>query len=118
MFEKPKDIPGECNARLYLGDDYGDNSTTMRCQLPEGHDGVHQETFSRDDTPVVITWHIDESYHCPKHGHVSDWGGDDRCWDCLQELPDCQSCGGLGFKPARDNATCTACNGLGKNKEQ
>ncbi len=34
-----------CKAILILGDDYGDNDTTIRCQLPEGHAGPHQETF-------------------------------------------------------------------------
>src|SRR5256885_305335 len=27
------DVPGECNARLFLADDYGDNVCTLRCQL-------------------------------------------------------------------------------------
>lgn len=70
MFGPPKDIEGECNAHLYIGDDYGDNSSTMRCQLPKGHGGMHRESFRREDADlktgkirpnsVVITWQHDE----------------------------------------------------------
>jgi len=60
MWGPPKDVEGECNAHMYLGDDYGDNRCTMRCNLPEGHDGPHQETFMRYEQPVVILWHVDE----------------------------------------------------------
>jgi hypothetical protein len=28
MFGPPKDVPGECNARLSIGDDYGDNAAS------------------------------------------------------------------------------------------
>lgn len=41
----PDDVEGECNARLYIGDDYGDNHATMRCSLHAGHEGSHQETW-------------------------------------------------------------------------
>jgi hypothetical protein len=49
-----------CKAELYIGDDYGDNHATMKCQLECDHDGPHQETFQRDGKPVVVTWWIDE----------------------------------------------------------
>lgn len=62
MLGKPDDVPGECNAHLYICDDYGDNDATMRCQLEKGHDGPHKEVFDRNDTEVVITWHVDERY--------------------------------------------------------
>ena len=57
---KLKNVEGECNARLYLGDDYGDNVCTIRCRLPAGHDGPHREEFKRGGKPVVITWEVDE----------------------------------------------------------
>jgi len=60
MFGKPKDVIGQCNAHLYIGDDYGDNTATMRCQLPEGHEGRHHEQFNRGNTPIDVFWHIDE----------------------------------------------------------
>jgi hypothetical protein len=53
-----------CAAELHIGDDYGDNYATMRCQLEEGHDGPHQEVFSRDG-PVVVTWVCDDSKEQP-----------------------------------------------------
>jgi hypothetical protein len=60
MFGPPEDVKGECNARLYLGDDYGDNVCTVRCPLPENHKLPHQEEFKRGGMPVLITWHVDE----------------------------------------------------------
>lgn len=57
---KPEDVPGECNAHLYIADDYADNEATMRCQLPKGHNGLHQEIFHRGGTEVTVTWSIDE----------------------------------------------------------
>lgn len=35
-----------CTGRLSIGDNYGDNEATMRCQLPKGHKGPHQEKWS------------------------------------------------------------------------
>ena len=59
----PKDVEGECNARLSIGDDYGDNHATIRCQLKPGHDGPHQEHYNAgygsDVNNVTITWDKD-----------------------------------------------------------
>lgn len=55
MVEK---VSGECNALLYIGDDYGDNHATMRCQLSPGHEGKHQEVF--DNRDVTVLWSVDE----------------------------------------------------------
>lgn len=60
MFGPPEDVPGQCNAHLYISDDYGDNEATMRCGLEPGHEGPHKEVFSRSGQPVVVTWVIDE----------------------------------------------------------
>jgi hypothetical protein len=49
-----------CKAKLFIGDDYGDNTATMRCQLPGGHDGPHLESFIRDGK-ISITWEKDET---------------------------------------------------------
>jgi hypothetical protein len=60
-----------CTARLHIGDDFGDNSATIRCQLPKGHEGLHKEAFehsvySKDYksikgiNSVTITWNVDE----------------------------------------------------------
>jgi len=56
----PKDVDGECNSYLYFGDDFGDGTTTMRCQLPVGHEGPHCEKFIRNGGQVIITWEHDE----------------------------------------------------------
>lgn len=65
MYGEPKDVEGECNAHLYIADDYGDNRATIRCQLPKGHDGEHREVFERGSSgEVVIRWQKDERcYH-------------------------------------------------------
>ena len=60
MWGEPEDVDGECNAHLYIGDNFGDNHATMRCQLELGHDGPHKEEFKRGGKPVVVTWYIDE----------------------------------------------------------
>ena len=60
MYGKPKDIEGECNAHLYIGDDFGDNVATARCQLKEDHVGPHREVFRLDEQPVIITWFEDD----------------------------------------------------------
>jgi len=58
MFGPPKDVKDECNAHLYIGDDYGDNKATMRCQLPKGHDGPHKKVFREGS--VRLEWDVDE----------------------------------------------------------
>lgn len=54
MLGEPEDVDGECNAHLYIADDFGDNHATMRCQLEEGHKGIHQEEYTSDRSGVVI----------------------------------------------------------------
>jgi len=60
MYGPPKEVEGQCNALLYLSDDYGDNFCTIRCKLIPGHDGLHVEKFSRDGKLVKIIWEKDE----------------------------------------------------------
>lgn len=68
MYGTPEDAPGECNAHLYIGDDYGDNHATIRCSLEPGHEGPHKEEFERGEKPVVITWHVDERPEAREEG--------------------------------------------------
>ncbi len=57
MFGPPEDVAGECNVRLEIGDNYGDNTATMRCQLEPGHDGRHREEFEREEgKKVIVEW--------------------------------------------------------------
>lgn len=67
MFGEPKDVPGECNAHLYIGDNFGDNHATIRCSLAPGHSGPHKEEFERQSKPVTITWWLDEK---EEDGHL------------------------------------------------
>ena len=60
LFGPSKDIKGKCNARLIIGDDHGDNHATMKCQLPERHDGLHEEKYaSIESGKVVVTWEME-----------------------------------------------------------
>ena len=43
MFGPPKDVQGECNARMVIGDDSGDYDCTFRCVLSANHGGQHFE---------------------------------------------------------------------------
>lgn len=74
----PKDVEGQCNARLFLGDDWGDNQCTIRCKQGPDHEGPHRDEFMRDGTPVTITWVRDERHKCAIHGQQSD----DHCPAC------------------------------------
>jgi len=56
---EPKDVAGQCNAHLHIGDDDGDNHATMRCQLLPGHIGLHVEVYG-DGQRVVVSWEQDE----------------------------------------------------------
>jgi hypothetical protein len=67
MFGEPADNETECNARLFLGDNYGDGTTSIRCQLVPDHQGLHKEEFERNGRTVTITWAIDERVRC-NHG--------------------------------------------------
>jgi len=42
MYGEPEDVAGQCNAHLYIEDNFGDNHATMRCQLALGHAGKHR----------------------------------------------------------------------------
>ena len=96
MYGEPKDIDGECNARLSIADDAGDNSGTMRCQLEPGHDGPHKEVYNRSivsydcepmseaSSEVVVTWHgCDRKEHQKWDAkYVSEYGPHcDKCYN-------------------------------------
>jgi len=70
MFGPAKNVAGQCNARLTIGDDYGDNHATMRCQLAPGHEGKHRENYqSRISGQVTIEWEHDDKV---AHGEPVD----------------------------------------------
>jgi len=57
---EPEDVVGQCNARLFIGDNYGDNHATMRCELDPRHEGMHREEYGHDSQSVVVSWAQDE----------------------------------------------------------
>jgi len=90
-YGEPGDVPGECNAWLFIFDNFGDNHATMRCQLPEGHEGPHSERFRPDQEEKG------EAY-----GVMVQWEGDDhhymnRTEACLDDEED--EDGGAGVEP-------------------
>lgn len=56
--ERPND--GICHAVCYIGDDFGDNSATFRCQLEKLHSDMHEEKFQRDGRQFSMRWEGDE----------------------------------------------------------
>ena len=80
-YGEPEDVEGQCNAHLYIGDNFGDNHATMRCQLSPDHEGLHQEKY-RTSPPGgegVVTWEMDEREEEP------------------DESKKCEGCDGTGF---------------------
>ena len=65
-YGEPEDVPGECNARLSIADNYGDNHATIRCQLEPGHGGMHTESFR--GRRALVMWAEDEREKCEKCG--------------------------------------------------
>lgn len=109
MFGTPADKDGECNARLFISDDYGDNSATIRCQLAPKHEGLHQEQFEREGGMVSITWAADERKKCD-HG-CGQWrhAHDDESVKCPKdaddhEYSDCSYC-----NPGEEGTACEEC---------
>jgi hypothetical protein len=110
MLGEPSDVDGQCNARLFTGDNYGDGSATIRCQRAPDHGGLHQEKFKREGGLVTITWVADERKKCD-HG-CGQWRHDHRDEDvaCPQnaddhEYSDCAYC-----HPNKKGQTCTVCS--------
>ena len=109
MFGEPPDEEGECNARLFIGDNYGDNSATIRCQLAPNHEGLHREELAREGGPVTITWTADEREKC-SHG-CGQWDHDHRDENIAcpkdaddHEYSDCSHC-----HPGKEGKTCEEC---------
>lgn len=78
---KPTDVPGECNAHCYVGDDWGDNSATFRCSLPAGHAGRHREKFRRGT--AALEWERDERCYHDVRAELDDISGEWYCGKCL-----------------------------------
>lgn len=87
MFDKPIDVDGECNAWLFIADNFGDSAATIRCYLPVGHEGKHCEQYTSSGGSVCIKWEVDASFVCPVHGRVervhSHVTGESKCPVCL-----------------------------------
>jgi len=78
------DVPGQCNAHCYIGDNYGDGSATMRCALEPNHEGCHKEIF-RDGT-CILTWEKDERCYHKSGYHYDDIDGVLYCETCYEKM--------------------------------
>lgn len=58
-----------CKAELHLGDDYGDNRATVRCQLEEHDPKTRHREEGRQDGDFVLLG---------AHSLTIEWEGDDR----------------------------------------
>jgi len=83
MTGEPDNVEGECNARLFIGDNHGDNHATMRCQLLPGHNGWHREMYKGGGGHVAVTWEKDQRGVCGVCGTTQN---DDRDWCCDEHL--------------------------------
>lgn len=83
---EPDDVAGECNARAFVADNYGDNHTTFRCQLPAGHtDLMHEEVWGAEVNLKRMQWRKDERASCHACGAlVSDSGT--YCGSCRMKI--------------------------------
>lgn len=73
-YGEPEDVDDECNARLFVGDNFGDNHATFRCSLAPQHVGPHCEVHnSREAGVVTVTWEKDERSRC---NHCGQWEHD------------------------------------------
>lgn len=114
MQGEPDDVDGECGARLFIGDNYGDGTATMRCQLAPEHEGLHKEEFERKGGAVTITWVADERERCG-HGcgqwdHAHGSRHDEGAIPCPRdaddhEFSDCAFC-----LPDHPPLTCKFCD--------
>jgi|GEM_PF-2832363 len=90
MYGPPDDVEGKCNARLYLGDDMGDNYSTFICLLELGHKGPHEETFNRSPGECTVSWEKDESAlcsNCRKRVDASYLFGKNKiCFWCREQI--------------------------------
>lgn len=98
-----------CGAILYIGDDYGDNSTTMRCQLMEGHVPPCKEVYDKDrdgaSQHVEVTWTADERETCEKCSVRAEHEDTTFCYDCERKL--CLPC--YGVQSSEDISHCEKC---------
>lgn len=115
MDGEPSDVENECNARLFIADNYEDGTATMRCQLAPGHEGLHKEEFKHGKGDainiVVITWSKDERVMCDHGcGHWDhDHHGSSSTFSCPKnsydhEFAECAYC-----CPGMEAKTCAAC---------
>lgn len=106
---EPQDEEGECNARLFISDNYGDGTATIRCQLGPEHDGLHQEQFEREGGLITITWAADERKKCDhgcgqwRHSHNDERIACPRDAD-THTFSDCPYC-----HPDTKGETCRGC---------
>ena len=114
-----------CNRCMSIGDDEGDNEAMMRCQLPMGHDGPHQEayesgshgkvtiTFEKGFTPVKIervrhmipageTCQFENGRNCPFLAFL----GMDGVWKQFACYLSGDICGGSRFYPDEFHKGC------------
>lgn len=84
------DGKGRCPAILQIGDDYGDNHSTVRCGLGDAHAGPHVETGRIAGNPFRISWEGDMRAVCEVCGGRTEESTLCKSLDCCKLLcPEC-----------------------------
>jgi hypothetical protein len=109
MFGEPSDLETECNARLFIADNYGDGSASIRCQLAPNHDGLHKEEFDRHGHMVTITWVVDERSRCDHGCGQWDHAHDDDSIQCRRDADDHEYSDCVCCHPGDSPLTCGHC---------
>jgi len=108
----PKDIPGECNARIYVWEDYnGDSYSGVRCSLKEGHEGFHKASYNDEYRAgdIIIQWEKDSREWCEVCGlGFPSLSWDTTCWTCKKNIMDkiCKECDSPDCSAMIDDDTC------------
>lgn len=116
MFDQTTNIPTKCGACLYLGDDFGDNTATLRCTEPIEHHPPHRKLYVRRDGSqrIEVTWTEDEREQCAEckmkvdSTAYCDGCKNDLCIPCLdkRQPSNCTTCYGTFCEKCRPLHEC------------
>ena len=120
-----KDVEGECNARIYILEDYGgdESAAGVRCSLPAGHEGLHKES-SYDKYKagnIIVQWENDSRERCQICGvgvQSISWGT--TCWTCRRKIENeiCKECDSPDCESMIEDETCPISMEIEKRNEE
>ncbi len=101
------DVEGECNAHLYVEDDFNHPNWThlFRCAHEAGHEGDHVAFGSR----FSVMWKTDERKYCPPGACKTCWGKG-GCWACGGDCRPGHDSGLSGCDECDNTGRCQTCS--------